>query len=195
MASAAMTLRVAGPGECALPEVTVATETTGPEQGCYYDPVDTELEIEVCECLWIGVYNDTAGEAGATQQFDGFLAIDTTGGIHNGEWTKYWAQYKPPLVPNADENIYTGTEENVYGDGSLLLDMWILGLSEASATAYNGIGVLDAKEFHCTEVGDVVVHLLDDGMQIVDSIVIHQIPEPMTIALLGLGGLFLRRRK
>ena len=31
--------------------------------------------------------------------------------------------------------------------------------------------------------------------ELVDAVVIHQIPEPATIALLGLGGLLLRRRK
>jgi hypothetical protein len=53
--------------------------------------------------------------------------------------------------------------------------------------------------FHCDGPGDVVVSLVHfnadfavDG--VMDSIVIHQIPEPMTMGLLGLGGLFLRRR-
>jgi hypothetical protein len=31
--------------------------------------------------------------------------------------------------------------------------------------------------------------------QLMDDIVLHVVPEPMTIALLGLGGLFLRRRR
>jgi hypothetical protein len=35
--------------------------------------------------------------------------------------------------------------------------------------------------------------LLDEGLAVIDSVEV--IPEPMTIALLGLGGLFLRRRK
>ena len=44
--------------------------------------------------------------------------------------------------------------------------------------------------------GDVLIQLLDfDTSAVIDSITIHQTPEPMTIALLGLGGLFLRRRK
>jgi hypothetical protein len=61
---------------------------------------------------------------------------------------------------------------------------------------------------HCEEDTDVVLALVVkdgvgtvvDGQQlttgdILDSILIHQIPEPMTMVLLGLGGLFLRRRK
>ena len=39
----------------------------------------------------------------------------------------------------------------------------------------------------------VQIDLLDESMSVIDSITL--LPEPMTIALLGLGGLFLRRRK
>lgn len=49
-------------------------------------------------------------------------------------------------------------------------------------------------DFHCDGPGDVTIALVNDDGLVVDSQVIHQAPEPMTIALLGLGGLFLRRR-
>ena len=50
--------------------------------------------------------------------------------------------------------------------------------------------------FHCLGEGDVYINLYDaTGMIVIDTILVHQIPEPITIALLGLGGLFLRRRK
>ena len=50
---------------------------------------------------------------------------------------------------------------------------------------------------HCEGEGDVYVCLFVDPDYVnpADALVIHQTPEPMTIALLGLGGLFLRRRK
>ena len=65
----------------------------------------------------------------------------------------------------------------------------------------NGI-YFDQILFHCEALGDVTILLGEvsnvdvswTGV-IYDSVVIHQIPEPATIALLGLGGLLLRRRK
>lgn len=50
-------------------------------------------------------------------------------------------------------------------------------------------------DFHCEGLGDVTLMLFDGDGILMDSRVIHQIPEPITFALLGLGGLFLRRRK
>ena len=48
---------------------------------------------------------------------------------------------------------------------------------------------------HCESDSDVYVDLMLLDYTVTDRILIHQVPEPMTIALLGLGALFLRRRK
>ena len=58
-------------------------------------------------------------------------------------------------------------------------------------------GVIFLFDLHCEDLGTVLVELFDyreSETVAVDSLSIYQ-PEPMTIALLGLGGLFLRRRK
>jgi len=58
--------------------------------------------------------------------------------------------------------------------------------------------VVDLITLQCLGVGDATVYIMNgDDYSIADSIIIHQIPipEPVTIALLGLGGLLLRRRK
>jgi len=52
--------------------------------------------------------------------------------------------------------------------------------------------------FHCDAPGDVTIAIIDyagEELIIADTLAITQLPEPMTMVLLGLGGLFLRRRK
>jgi len=56
-------------------------------------------------------------------------------------------------------------------------------------------GVWWDTEFHCDGLGVVTITLMDAAQNTLDTITITQVPEPMTVALLGLGGLFLRRRK
>ena len=66
-----------------------------------------------------------------------------------------------------------------------------------------GTTLFDEILFHCEAPGDVVISLeritpdWEYTGEIYDTVTIHQvpIPEPMTIMLLGLGGLLLRRRK
>jgi hypothetical protein len=67
-----------------------------------------------------------------------------------------------------------------------------------NGTVVNGI------TYHAEIAGDSTIilgngNIVDDGqavlMPILDTVVIHQVPEPMTIGLLGLGGLLLRPRK
>jgi hypothetical protein len=58
-------------------------------------------------------------------------------------------------------------------------------------------GIWFEVDLTCLKAGvDVFVELLhSDFTTVLDTLTIHQIPEPMTLALLGLGGLFLLRRR
>jgi hypothetical protein len=79
------------------------------------------------------------------------------------------------------------TMDGIYGG--------IFSMNAAGAGLY-----FDEITFHCEAPGDAVVKLFtspdNEVWTLVDAVIIHQlIPEPATIALLGLGGLLLRRRK
>jgi hypothetical protein len=55
--------------------------------------------------------------------------------------------------------------------------------------------LVDGIVLHCDGVGEVVISLYDGDGNFLDSKTITQTPEPITVGLLGLGALFLRRRK
>ena len=60
----------------------------------------------------------------------------------------------------------------------------------------NGAGIWAEILFHCDGPGDVIIDLMDDTLGvIIDTVIVHQIPEPMTMSLLALGGLGLIRRR
>jgi len=87
------------------------------------------------------------------------------------------------------------------------------------AVAANSYPILmQGLMFHCEEISDVTISLVAAGQgitrleynankdvigqtvicqpgQVLDTIIVHQIPEPMTMSLLGLGGLALLRRR
>ena len=96
-----------------------------------------------------------------------------------------------PRVTQGNNSSYYGPYFPGYYGGNY--DYYAVSISDTGGNLVPGTGF--EIDFHCDGPGDVLLQLIDfNTFAVLDSLVIHQ-PEPMTIALLGLGGLFLRRRK
>ena len=133
-------------------------------------------------------------------------------------FTYYWVD---DLKHHEDFDIWSESDPLIVGNNIASLSGGCLGYiaSGRNETPQEAVLVWDLL-LHCEGTGNVVVDLtLNDptGTRVWDyfnhtsgapigesyyateadlgDLIIHQVPEPMTMALLGLGGLFLRRRK
>jgi hypothetical protein len=194
-----------------LSMVTVANAGLVISVGGQVDPQGT-ITLAPSETVSIGV----VGEAPQVGNLQLYLIATPIGGAALSSGGIVWSHQDTAL---SSFTYYTGTDEAhimlLNGEGmNLGVDSALLAApisSEISQPGYDG-AVLDNIIFHCNASGNVTLTLLqviatdtgnmDDEFNeiytyspgIFDTQVIHQIPEPFTMGLLGLGGLFLRRR-
>ena len=148
--------------------------------GVIQDPA-APIELQPSDTIMLGIYSDVEGQQGDTGQYDALLVITD---IALGAWTGV-AQLGPAAIPGAVAIPHAD------GDPSLAL----LINSDGIPTTYAPAGLGGEFEFHCEGEGDVVVLLVDLVTGAETPFLIKQTPEPATMGLLALGGLFLRRRK
>ena len=161
------------------------------------DPVSSEIWLEPSDEMWIDIHGTVTADdptilylvaQGPGTMSGGVMTANAGDGGHyeyhpddilDGEYT--WGDFM------ADYG-YPGVSPMIN-----LLEMW-----DTTEPFDDMTGILlDEKLFHCDGLEDVILTLWDGDVHfgtVYDTLIIHQ-PEPMTIALLGLGGLFLRRRK
>ena len=160
------------------------------------NPADSEVKLNKSDHAVIDIWGD--GQTGSPAYF--YLAAVNEGGLGTLDAANLEILYAPASTLNEAYQV-TDPDEFAYLSGALGKDVAsavFVNLADSSIPPAPLDGTLvDLIDFHCdSDIGDVVLYLAHAGdFSIYDSQVIHQIPEPITFALLGLGGLFLRRRK
>jgi hypothetical protein len=152
-----------------------------------YEPYETEIFLTPSQTAIIDIWTDAdiLPDVGEGYWSMGVPIVD--GSLTNGVG----------LGQGTDTTIYPGAGGYGYvPEGS---DGPWGGVGCVTASSYPaGTKLYDEIIFHCEREGEATITLYWDpwGTQTpIDSVTIHQVPEPMTIALLGLGSLVLLRRR
>jgi len=141
-------------------------------------------QMAVGETANISIVSDEARIGG----FFGYLAIDMSG---VGQWAG--GNDVPADFPKGPsfEVTYYGDVTGIIGKA---WDVWYLDLTNPSTTPTRAGKYADLA-FLADKAGVATIYLVaEDGETILDTAQIA-IPEPMTMGLLALGGLFIRRKK
>ncbi len=150
------------------------------------NPVDSEIVIAPSDTLIMDIWTDSDISSGVGEGY-WFLTCPPDKGTLSGG-VSLWPD---PVIEPSDpiiQQIAPG-QDGVWG---------YIFLPPGSVIPAGSV-IYDEINFHCESVGDAIVQLywsLDlVTADLIDSVVVHQIPEPATIFLFGLGMLALRQKR
>jgi hypothetical protein len=160
------------------------------------EPIDSQIYLEPSQTIELDIWSTVpllGGDPGENAYW--VLTVDTTLGSISGGAPAIsdpaWSFDGP--YPGAGSDI-SGLPQ---GQDGIYASMATFGIAIPADVA-----IFDGIIFHCEyESGPTTITLWNAGGGGViegepwDTVTIHQIPEPMTVGLLGLGGLFLLRRR
>jgi hypothetical protein len=159
-------------------------------EGAGWEDVET-VTLLTCQTIKLGIHCDTA-----VSYLSGYLVNQNS---YLGEWVNTTTTVHMPPASTDSYVSYLG----MHNFGPVTWEAWDLSLYSLQGTGMMANDFI----FHCTNpsyidpehpewgLQNAVLQIYSDAFAKLDKVIVVQIPEPMTIALLGLGGLFLRRRK
>ena len=162
------------------------------------EPVDTEIILNLSDTIELDIWTDT--DVMPFQSENWALVVSGDYGTICGGVAAYTAagvtNNVGPCADNADV-MPDPPQDGVWGA--------LANISPTYTPIPADTTLIDSIIFHCEGPGDAVIQLYSivsgepfgdiSGGTLLDTVIIHQTPEPITMALLGFGGLFLRRRK
>lgn len=164
-------------------------------------PADSEITINPSDYLYIGIHGSFISYESASVWLVAQGPATLSGGsLLVGDGTHIELDPAAAIDPDEDPDYTWGDffDDYLGYPGVQPMISQIEFMDTSDVLPYTIMGILfNEKLFYCTGTEDVTLTLIrfdDESWAVYDQLIIHQ-PEPMTIALLGLGGLFLRRRK
>jgi len=164
-----------------------------------------EIVLQPNETAVIGIHGDglTPPPIGAYLLVEGPGSIDGYTILYPGDLSDYIDWPQPYLLMDNVQIVPPDDLLDQFRDFlgmPELMDLSFIVLAHGVLPQLPLDGVLiDDIIFHCDGLGDVTLTLIgDDFATVYDTQIIQQVPEPMALLLLGLGGLFAvagRRRK
>jgi hypothetical protein len=155
--------------------------------GGVVDPPETQVNLTPSEEVIIDIHG-----IAPSPMMGGFMAVQGPATLDMSNMNMVYAgdlSFAADLM-DVDPDIYAAIE-GILGPCS---DILYYEFFDSGGLQPLGL-CLDNMILHCEGLGDVTLTLTDPDVVPLDTQIIHQIPEPASMLLLGLGGLLLRRRK